>query len=308
VSTAYRDSCFIERQYRALISRQHGIITTAQTQELGLTKQGLNRRVKRGELVRVLPRVYRSAVVAPSPLQAALAAVSWAGPSAVASHATAAHVWRLGDCDDRSLHVWVPPDRAPSSKLVVVHRGVVDASDRRLRDGIPVTAPARTVVDLASMLDDETLEAVMESALHRGLTTSQSLWRCLDRVGGTGRAGVSRLRHHLDDRGERALESRLEVKVWRLLRSAGLRPVRQHEIRCGTRRYRVDFAWPKQKVAVEAEGFAAHGGRTAFTRDRRRAADLAAAGWVIVPVTWDDCAEQPQIVVERVHRALVRAA
>jgi very-short-patch-repair endonuclease len=101
----------------------------------------------------------------------------------------------------------------------------------------------------------------------------------------------------------------LEVKVWRLLRNAGLRPVRQYEVRCGGRTYRLDFAWPKLKVAVEAEGFSAHGGtRIRFVADRRRTADLAAEEWAVIPVTWDECTGNPEGVVRRVRASLVHAA
>jgi very-short-patch-repair endonuclease len=96
--------------------------------------------------------------------------------------------------------------------------------------------------------------------------------------------------------------------VWRLLRCAGLRPVRQFEVRCDGRRYRLDFAWPILKVAVEADGYATHGGRRAFVRDRKRLADLAAAGWLVITITWDECVHSPGDVVEKVRQALVRAA
>ena len=178
-----------------------------------------------------------------------------------------------------------------------------------MRAGVPLTSLARTLVDLAGTLSDESLEAAVEDTLHRGLTTSFAILRCLDAVGGKGRVGSRRLRELLDARGDATLESRLEVKVWRLLRGAGLRPLRQYEVRCGDRTYRLDFAWPKLKVAIEADGYAAHGGtRLKFVADRRRAADLASAKWTVIPVTWEDCAEQAGVVVQRVRAALLHAA
>jgi very-short-patch-repair endonuclease len=84
--------------------------------------------------------------------------------------------------------------------------------------------------------------------------------------------------------------------------------VRQFEVRCGDRRYRLDFAWPVLKVAVEAEGFAAHGGRQPFVPDRRRLADLVVGGWMVIPVTWEDCVREPGRVIERVRAALRRVA
>jgi very-short-patch-repair endonuclease len=100
----------------------------------------------------------------------------------------------------------------------------------------------------------------------------------------------------------------LETRVDRLLRRAGLRPVRQLDVVCGSRTYRLDFAWPHALVAVEADGFGAHGGRRAFDRDRRRLADLAAAGWRVLPVTWAQVERDPGTFVATVRATVRRAA
>ena len=255
----------------------------------------------------MLPRVYRSPLFGISLQQQALAAVLWAGEGALASHTTAARLYGFEVGADKP-HVWVPADRAPASPRVAVHRGVVGKNDRRIRDGVPVTSPARTLLDLAGVLDDEDLEAAMEDFLRRGLTTPLSLTRCLDALGGKGRAGSGRLRSLLEDRDPKALESRLEVKVWRLLRRHGLRPARQHVVRAGGASYRLDFAWPALQVAVEAEGFAAHGDHRSFVPDRRRLADLVAAGWSVIPVTWHDCTHTPDAVIEKIKSVLLHAA
>ncbi len=255
----------------------------------------------------MFPGVYRSTLIAPFLRQTALAAVLWAGDNAVASHSTAARLYGF-DTPHERLHVWVPPTRAPKSPLVVVHRGVVARSDQRVRDRVPLTSPARTLVDLARVLDEESLEAALEDFLHRGLTTPLAISRCVEARGGTGRAGSNRLRVLLANRGDKALEYKLEVKLWRLFHKASLRPVRQFEVRCGGQRYRLDFAWPILKVAVEGQGFAVHGGRLAHIRDSRRLADLVGAGWRVVPVTWEDVTRDPKRVIARVRSTLLEAA
>jgi very-short-patch-repair endonuclease len=236
-----------------------------------------------------------------------LAAVLWAGEGAVASHVTAARIFGAGLRSEKP-HIWISSDRHPRSNLVIVHRGEIARNDRRMRDGVPITSPARTLVDLATMLDEESLESVVEDFFHRGVTTPLAVQRCLDATGGTGRVGSHLLRALLADRDEAPLERKLEVKLWRMLRKAGMRPVRQYEVRCGTNMYRLDFAWPILKVAVEGEGFAAHGGRLAHVRDNRRLADLVAVGWRVLPVTWEECTQAPDAVIERVRGALLRAA
>jgi very-short-patch-repair endonuclease len=293
---------------RALLTRQHGLITSEQASGLGISSHALSRRVDGGELERVLPRVYRSTLWLPTTAQYALGAVLWAGDGAVASHSLAARLWEFDGVASDACHVWVPYARAPRAPGITVHRGEVAAIDRRRRDGVPVTSAARTLVDLSGLLDDEGLEVATEAAFRRGLTTPDIVRRRLDAVGSKGRPGTGRLRHLLADREGSPLESRLEVKVWRLLRGAGLRPVRQYRVRAAGRAFRLDFAWPVLRVAIEADGYASHAGRWAFDADRRRLAALAAEGWVVIPVSWNDCVHEPDAVVRRVIAVLTRAA
>jgi hypothetical protein len=119
--------------------------------------------------------------------------------------------------------LWIPPTHGARSDLVVVHRGELESVDRRREGPIRLTSAARTLIDLAGSLSDEDLCAAVEDAIHRGLTTPFNISRRLDAVGGKGRVGSARLRAILADRGSgRAAESRLEVRIWRVLRAAGL--------------------------------------------------------------------------------------
>ena len=309
MTTAERSPRFNEAGLRAILTRQHGLVTAQQLDRLGLSSQAVSRRRESGEFERVFPRIYRSPLAPPTLAQAAMAAVLWAGDGSVASHRTAAALWEIGGVQRGArVELWVPGGRAPRNAAVVVHRGAVTENDRRRVDRVPVTSAARTIIDLAGCFEGEVLEAALEDVLHRGLTTPATIERRLASLGGSGRAGARRLRRLLAHRDEAPAGSRLEVKVWRLLRGAGLRPVRQYVVRCEGRTFRLDFAWPNLKVAVEAEGFVAHGGRLAHVADRRRLAALVAAGWSIVPVTWDDCTREPAVFIERVRAALLRAA
>jgi very-short-patch-repair endonuclease len=190
-----------------------------------------------------------------------------------------------------------------------VHRGVVAQRDRRRLDGIPITSVARTIVDLAAVLDDESLDAAVDDVLHRGKTTLDALRRRVTAASAEKRPAASLLGKLVDERvGGRAAESRLETRVRRLLHGAGLRPVQQYEVVVAGRRYRLDFAWPALRVAVEPDGYSAHGARTAFEHDRARWADLTSVGWRLVPVTWTQATSEPAGFLERVHATLAAAA
>lgn len=298
-----------EAAIRAIARRQLGLVTTRQVAAEGMSASAVSRRVASGAWQRVLPGVLRDVMVEPSPAQSALAAVLWADDDALVSHAAAGALLGLDGVTVRVPEIWVPPGRRLRSGFVVVHRGTVDATDRRMVGVIPVTSPARTLVDLAGVLDDEALAAAVEDAVHRGLTTPLALARRLDALGGKGRPGTSRLRRILDDRGAGvAADSRLEVRIWRTLRAVGLAPVRQHPVRVAGRTYRVDLAFPEARLAVEGIGDRYHRSPLHRQHDQRRLADLASVAWTVLPVTWNDVTDDPTGVVDRVRRALAARA
>jgi very-short-patch-repair endonuclease len=295
-----------------LATRQYGVFSRNQVLSLGFSPSQIDRRITTRRWQCVLPRVYRVGGAPPSGRQAALAACLWAGNGAAVSHRAAGVLWNLDGVSGNRVELWVPADRKLRAAKLTVHRSKdLPRADRTHLGCIPITTPARTVIDLAGVLDDESLEAAVESALRQHRVSERILRARLYALGGSGRAGASALRRILEQRGERAaaLEHRLEVKVWRLLVRSGLpKPTRQHGVDIDGRRYRLDFAWPSFRVAVEADGFATHGGHRAFHSDRRRAAVLAGAGWRLVPITWKEVTTRPEQWLREVGRTLARAA
>ncbi len=302
-----------ERALLAIAARQDALLCALQARALGFSESAIRRRVQAGLWGRVLPGVYKVTGAPTTDHQRVWAAVLWAGGGAAVSHASAAWLWGLdGFRAPPRPEVTVPRRRGPSSDLVGVHRTLaLPDVDRAEVDGIPVTAPARTVIDVAAQLDGEALEAAVESVFRLGLARDSLLrWR-VEELGGTRRPGCGSLLAILDARGQgaAALESPLEVRTWRVLvRSDVPTPLRQYSIRGGQRRFRLDFAWPDRKVAVECDGYSAHGGHVAFRRDRRKLAALAALGWLVVPVTWDDVTRRPAEMIAEVRGALAEAS
>jgi very-short-patch-repair endonuclease len=298
----------VERFVGELAARQYGVISLTQALALGITRSAVKRRVAAQQWETLLPGVYRIRGAPVTYRQRLIAATLWAGPSSAASHRSAAVLHQLDGVRAGPPEITVPDGRTARSDCVLVHRTVaLPEVDRGEVDGIPVTSAARAVIDLAADLDDELLLAAVESGFRMGLYRASFLsWR-LDELGGPGRSGSGRLRGLLEERGRgaAALQYRLEVKTWRLLvASVHPRPQRQHPVRIDGTTYRLDFAWPDHRVAVECEGFDPHGGRAAFARDRRRLANLVSQGWRVIPVTWADVTQRPDGVVALLHATL----
>jgi very-short-patch-repair endonuclease len=143
----------------------------------------------------------------------------------------------------------------------------------------------------------------LDDALRRRLVTVAQLRRRLGRAGGRGRSGTALLRDFVDARAglTRAPESGLETRLLRVLRAAGLpRPAVQHRIG----NYRVDFAYPGARVAIEADGFRWHSTRQQWDRDRARRNALTAMGWTVLHVTSTQLREQPEEVVNTIRTTL----
>ena len=184
----------------AAATPQHGAFTRAQALRAGLSNGQIDRRLRAGTWVRVLPRVYRHVTTPRTTILAFWAAALWAGAGSALSHTSAGAVWRLVRDAPVEPEVLVARSRAPAAAGVVVHRSTLDAIDVRIVDGLPVTTPARTLIDLAAVLDDADLEAAVESARRRGLVVPSVLTARLDAIGASGRPGVARLRRVLSMR------------------------------------------------------------------------------------------------------------
>lgn len=183
--------------------------------------------------------------------------------------------------------------------------------DRTERNGIPVTTPARTLIDVAAVSPPLAVEEALDDALRRKLVSIPRLrWR-LEELNARGRSGITVIRRLLDVRDGlgRVPESVFETRLLRAMHAAGLRPVLQHEVRARGRLVAIiDFAFPDVKVAIEADGFRWHSGRARWDIDRARRNELTLLGWRIIHVTWTEFARDPESVIDSIRRALVDVA
>jgi very-short-patch-repair endonuclease len=291
-----------ERRFLALMESQYGAGSRAQALECGMTTAMIDRRIAAGRYELLFPGVYRAAGSTRVDRQRALAATLWLGEDALVSHETAAMLLQLERLRTRQLHVSVPRTirRRQRSNSIRLHRSLtLDRRDRTIVDGIPCTSATRTLLDCASRTDEESLEIAFEHARRMGLTSPRALAQRAADISGSGRAGSSAIRRLLSHQltGARALESTLEVKAERLIRTSTLPvPARQHSVG----RYRLDFAWVPLRRALECEGFEAHGNRLQWKRDRRRTARLERLGWRLMFVTWEDVTRHPAETLDRI--------
>lgn len=294
-----------ERAIGRIAAAQRGLVQPAQLRTAGLDSRSIGRLLARGSLYPVLPRVYAVGHPALAPLARELAVVLHCGRDAAIGHRSATTLWGMLPDDQDDVQVTIigrDIRRRPGLELYRV--AALDLRDVRLRYGIPVTAPARTLVDLAARSDDAVFERALSEARVMRLVTDRDLQGAIDRC--PRRTGVARVRAWLHEEHESgATRSDAERRLLSLLGRAQLPRPEVNVCLCG---YEVDFLWRPAKLIVEVDGHAFHGHRTAFERDRRRDQVLAAAGYRVIRVTWRQLIEEPLAVAVRLGQALARDA
>lgn len=287
---------------------QHGVISRAQAREHGLTSTMIRHRLATGRWDRLHRSVYRIAGAVPSWWQALVAACFAWGPHAVASHVAAAALRGLPGFAPGIPEITVPRSCGRNGPGIVHRpRHPLDPVDVTIVDAIPVTTVARTLIDVAACVPRATLEEALDDALRRGLVTLARLrWR-LEQMGRMGRSGVADLRALIDVRtGRRVPQSVFETRLLRLLKVARLpMPETQHEIRERGRLIAVvDFAYPDARLAIEADGYRWHAGRSRWRSDLTRRNAITTLGWRVIHVTWADLTEGREQLIPTLRSVL----
>ncbi|MBW3668253.1 MAG: type IV toxin-antitoxin system AbiEi family antitoxin domain-containing protein [Actinobacteria bacterium] len=280
----------MERAIARWARRQHGLITRDQALDAGLSSSALSRRVATGAWRRVAAGVFALVSSPATWRQRLLAACLAAGPFAVASHRSAAALFGLSGIPPGAVEIAVPRGRSHRSDLAVVHQvRDLPAGDVTRIDGIPVTRPARTLVDLAAVVSPRALEEAVDDALCRRLVTLSRLDRRAEALAQRGRAGAANLRAILATWHDGGLlpQETAEARLFRRLVHSGLPPPeRQHEVWSDGRLLgRLDLAWPDARVGFELDGFRWHGTPRAHRRDIARHNGLKARGWTVFQAT-----------------------
>jgi hypothetical protein len=272
----------IEQRIGALARRQHGYVTRAQLLALGLSHDAVKRRVGSGQLVRVHAGVYAVGYVRPDPVARAMAAVLACGPGAVLGCHSALALWGFRKWRSGPIEVIAPSyHRRPGIK---VHRFALIRREITRQLGVPVTAPARTLLDVRGDLTDKQLiravgDALISNFLHEGDLEGTPLHPLVDEIS----------RSPLED----------DFKPW--LRRFNL-PDPLYNVELFGRE--VDVYYPEERLIVELDGWTYHRTKIAFENDRDRDAAMLAAGIATVRITRARLENAPAREAERLRAIL----
>src|ERR687895_679332 len=214
-----------------------------------------------------------------------LAAVKACGPDAVLSHFSTAALLGYVRWDGRHPEVTVLPSGTRVHRRIRVHRTqTLDPQDVARYRGIPITSPARTLMDLAGSLDYRRLRRAVRQAQSLRHVELRQLTEALTRLG--PRRGSRNLRRILAT-GPAPTRSELEEVVLDLILGGGLQhPDVNVPLLLAGRRVVPDFRWRSKKLGGEAEGAAGAGDRLSREDDAERQALLEAHGERVLRVTW----------------------
>jgi very-short-patch-repair endonuclease len=256
-----------------LAAKQHGILTRRNLLDLGFSHDAIRHRVAVGRLHPVARGIYAVGWPQLNRERRWMVAVLACGESAALSHHSAAALWDIGEergqievsvrrrCEHRRAGIRARSRLSlPEDDILVVHN-------------LPVTCPARTLLDLATELGGIALERAVNEADKRNLIDPEALRAALD--GYAGEPGVKELRRLLDRHTFRLSDSDLETLFRRLLSAVGLpQPVTKARVNG----FEVDFFWPDLGLVVETDGLRYHRTASSQARDRLRDQTHVAAG------------------------------
>jgi very-short-patch-repair endonuclease len=279
----------------ALAARRHNVLTTAELAALGWDRHAVARRVRSGVLHRQGRGVYSFGTPSLTRDGWWLAAVLSCAP-AVLSHRSAGALWGIWPNQRARVEVTTTARSGRRARPGVdLHRTRrLEPSETTEVDGIPVTTPARTLVDLADVLTQTQLDRAIAEAdylrLHAPIAAIP------------GRRGSGRLERR---QALGRTRSDLELAFLDLVRDAHLpRP----EVNVHVEGKERDFVWRAERLIVEVDGAQAHTTRRAFEEDRRRDVVLTLSGWRVLRFTYHQVTTERRYVKESLTRARISRA
>jgi very-short-patch-repair endonuclease len=263
-----------------LARRQWGVVTRAQLTALGFGDHGLRDWVRDGRLHRLYRGIY---AVGHDRLRLEgrwLAAVFACGPGAALSHRDGGQLWEFRQSNSAVIDVTVPSRngrmRRPGIRIHRTRR--LRADEVTVRHGIPVTTVARTLLDLADVLDKQALKRVITEAEYLNLFDLTAINAVVEDNPGRRGAKLMEAVHAAGDRTRSQLEDRFLALLER-------HKVEPPQTGAWIEGYELDFVWTRAGLIVELDGLAAHTTRSSFNADRLRDRRLWRAGFRTMRLT-----------------------
>lgn len=282
----------------ALAGRQHGIVTRRDLLGLGFTPEAIQHRLAKGRLHRVGRGIYAVGWPNLTRERRWMAAVLACGEGAALSHRSAASLWKIGTERDGVVEVSVRR-RCEHRRHGLLVRSRPSLAEHELveHEGIPVTHPVQTLVDLATEVGPMQLERAVNEADKHDLVSPEELREALEDF--KGEPGVRALRALLDQHTFRLSDSDLETLFRSIATATGLPPP---QTKATVNGFEVDFFWPDLGLVVETDGLRYHRTPFAQARDRIRDQTHTAAGLTCLRFT------HRQVKFEAIHvrRVLTR--
>ncbi|MEN3279684.1 MAG: hypothetical protein V7607_824 [Solirubrobacteraceae bacterium] len=286
-----------------LADGQHGVVSREQLLAAGQTPRVIRRAVEAGRLRPVFRGVYAVGHVALRREGWWMAALLACSDGAALSHRTAGTIWGLVTGPTLPIDVTTSTDHGRKHARITTHRARLHALDALVIDGLRVTTPSRTIVDLAASLEGRALRDVVERAQDLRRFDPDDIRDTLARA--PRRPGTRRLDDLITvltpDKDN--ARSHLERLFLALARKARLpKPASNLDIAGRCR----DFAWPDERLVVETDGYRYHSSRQAKRRDNRRDRQLTALAWRPVRFTYEEIAFEPAEVAKELVGLLSR--
>lgn len=156
--------------------QQGGYFDRQDARSYGLGDRLLHYHVQTGRFERCFPGVYRLGRAPIAQHDDLFLAHVWTNYRGVISHESALSLYQLGDAMPTRVHLTVPMDFGRTAAPFVLHRSTLPTGDVAEYDGVPVTTPARSIVDAASTgLDPEQVVKAVQQGLERALVHEDHL-------------------------------------------------------------------------------------------------------------------------------------
>lgn len=285
-------------------SAQFGVFTRQQALSAGYTARMIKSRIDAGYWVSLHPTVYALAGAPPSFFRDEIAACFWSRGFA-AGHA-AGHLFELPGCEPR-IEVLTTFKRPvmPRCGIVVHETTRLPRNQTTIHQGIPVTTPERTLMDLCALMSERRAAIAVDNALYRGLTSVADLDFCLYLTAKRGRRGCGVLRRLIKQRAKLTEypNSPLETVIFEMIEREGLpTPLLQYSLFDEEGFIaRPDFVYPQAKLVIEGHSKLWHTGTAVEDKDRKKHDRLRRLGLTVLYIGWADATRYQQQTVERIR-------